>query len=77
MDSDEFIRSVSNTEVLTTEESDSLIMLMKGSTPEKEIEFSSVERSSPWTEEFFKGLSVVPQHGPVSFDQENQPDRPY
>ena len=73
MDADEFILYVSNTEVLTTEEAGSLIMLMKGSTPDNELAFSSVERSSPWTEEFLKGLSIVPQHGPLSFDEVNQP----
>ena len=73
MDADEFVRSLSNTQVLTAEESDSLIMLMKGSPLETELGFSSVERSSPWTEEFFKGLSIVPQHGPLSEDQVNPP----
>ena len=69
MDADEFILSVSSAEVLTTEESLSLILLMKGSTPKKKLAFSSAERSSPWTEEFFKGLSIVPPHG---FFQPNQ-----
>ena len=73
MDVDEFILSVSNTELLTTEESDSLITSMKGSTPDKELAFLSVEQSSPWMEEFLKGLSIVPQHGPLSFDEVNQP----
>ena len=59
MDADEFIPSVSNTEVLTAEESLSLILLIKGSTPKKELAFSSVERSGAWTEEFFKGISVM------------------
>ena len=61
MDADEFIRSVSSTELLTTEESLSLILMMKGSTPKKEIAFSSVERGGAWTEEFFKGLRIVSQ----------------
>ena len=63
MDADDFIRSVSSAEVLTTEESLSLILLMKGSTPKKELAFSSVERSGAWTEEFFKDLSIVSQSG--------------
>ena len=63
MDADEFIRSVSSAEVLTTEESLNLILLMKGSTPKKDLAFSSVERSGRWKEEFFKGLSIVSQSG--------------
>ena len=70
MDADEFIRSVSSTEVLTTEESLNLILLMKGSTPKKELAFSSVERRGAWREEFFKGLSIVQQHG---YGYPNQP----
>ena len=61
IDADEFIRSVSSGEVLTTEESLSLILLMKGSTPKKKLTFSSVERGGAWTEEFFKDLSIVSQ----------------
>ena len=72
MDADEFILSVSSTEVLTMEESLNLILLMKGSTPKKELAVSSVERrGGTWTEEFFKGLSIVPQHGFVQV-QANQ-----
>lgn len=63
MDVDEFIRSVSSAEVLITEESLNLILLMKGSTPKKELPFSSAERGGPWTEEFFKDLSNASQHG--------------
>ena len=62
MDADEFIRSVSSAEVLTTEESLNLILLKKGSTPKKELSFSSVERCGAWTEEFFKGLSIEQQY---------------
>ena len=61
MDPDEFIKEVSNSEVLTTDEAFNLILQMKGLTPRRQMSFSSAERSGTWKEEFFKDLSVVPQ----------------
>ena len=65
MDPDEFIKEVSTTEVLTTEEAFNLILQMKGSAPRRVLPFSSETRSGVWKEEFFNALSIPPQGQPA------------
>ena len=66
MDENEFIKEVSSSEVLTTDEAFNIILQIKGSTPRRTLPFSSVERNILWKQEFFRALSIVNQ-GTSSF----------
>ena len=58
MDSEEFIKSVSSTEMLTHAEALNLILTMKGSKPREELPFSSIERQSLGRTIMFRGCQI-------------------